>query len=345
MKKRSTVRFVYVVFFLVALSSTSFAETSWKFIATCDSRGSDNGVNTVILGELATEMVNQEVDFVLFAGDLVTGSPNQAVLESQLTTWRDTMAAVYDANIAVYCVRGNHDCSGDNGVSIAAWNNIFPELPDNGPAGEVNLTYSVAHKNAFIVGFDQYIDGQRHRVNQTWFDEQSAANSNPHVFVFGHEPAFKAKHLDCLDDYPTERDKFWFGIERAGGRAYFCGHDHFYDHARVDNDDEPNNDIHQYIVGTAGAPLYDWLGNYDGDNSYYVVENVDHVKQYGYVLCEVEGLSATLTWMERIDVETYTAGDVWSYTAALAGDINGDGVVNFKDLAILGNNWLKTKLE
>jgi len=56
----------------------------------------------------------------------------------------------------------------------------------------------------------------------------------------------------------------------------------------------------------------------------------------------LDGLDVTLIWMERIDVGTYVVGEMWSYTA-LPGDINGDGAVDFKDIAILTNNWLETK--
>jgi len=316
MAKRNIIEFVSALLLFVLVSWANSTEIAWKFAVTCDSRGSDNGVNTAILGELAIEFVNQNVDLVLFAGDQIAGySSSQAVLESQLTTWRNTMAAVYNAGIAVYGVRGNHEYSNNNAVSIPAWNNIFPELPDNGPPGEVNLTYSVIHKNALLIGLDQYIDGQIHRVNQTWLNEQLKNNTQPHIFVFGHEPAFKAQHADCLDDYPAHRDAFWTSIENAGGRTYFCGHDHFYDHARVDNDGDPSNDIHQFIVGTAGAPLRDWSPFYNGNNSDYIIENISHAKQYGYLLVEINGLDATLTWMGRVSAGTYIAGDVWNYTA------------------------------
>ena len=43
-------------------------------VVTGDSRGSDNGINAAILGEMATEIASLDVDFVLFPGDLVTGS-------------------------------------------------------------------------------------------------------------------------------------------------------------------------------------------------------------------------------------------------------------------------------
>jgi hypothetical protein len=291
------------------------AEQRWRFIVTGDSRDGDNGVNTVILGEIAAEIVDRQVDFVLISGDLVTGYNDQAALQSQLNTWVKTMQPVYDAGIGVYPVRGNHDLGDPAGVT--AWNNTFRgayALPDNGPAGEKNLTYSFRRRNVLVIGLDQYVTTRR--VNQSWLDSQLAANTQPHIFVFGHEPAFKTKHTACLDDYPDDRDAFWVSIERAGGRTYCCGHDHLYNHSRVDDDGEPGNDIHQYIVGTAGAPLRGWPGDYDGVNNEYTVENVYHASKYGYVLVEINGLDVTLTWFERVGEGKYKAKEVWSYTAA-----------------------------
>ena len=84
-----------------------------------------------------------------------------------------------------------------------------------------------------------------HYVNQAWLESQLEGNVKPHVFAFGHEPAFRALHYDCLDMHPDRRDAFWNSLKAAGSRAYFCGHDHFYDHARVDDGDgNPNNAVH-----------------------------------------------------------------------------------------------------
>jgi hypothetical protein len=311
-RERASLRLVGGFLVLATLCSPSFADP-WTFISVGDSRGSDNGVNSLILGELATEIVNQSADLVVFPGDLVTGGVNQTALEGQLLYWRGIMQPVYDAGIGVYPVRGNHDLGSPAGVT--AWNNVFSgdyALPANGPAGEENLTYSVAHENALFLGLDQYVTP--HRVNQGWVDQQLAASSAPHVFAFGHEPAFEVEHTDCLDDYPTERDAFWHSLEDAGSRAYFAGHDHFYDHARVDDDGDPSNDVHQYVVGTGGAPLYSWSGVYDGDNGDYTLENLRHARAYGYVHGEIDGLTATLTWMRRVGVDTFEAREQWSYT-------------------------------
>lgn len=323
MKDTSTFKILWILlaltlFFLAACEKEalrpSSPETPWRFIVTGDSRseGENNGVNVKIVSELAAEIVEKNIDFVLWTGDLVNGYDDPETMESQFNTWRKTMSPVYDAGIGVHVVRGNHDVGEPEGTS--AWNNVFEDLPDNGPAGEKNLTYSVTHKNALIVAVDQYVNEEQ-RINQNWLDRQFAANTKPHVFVFGHEPAFEADHEDCIGADPDVRDRFWASIAKAGGRTYFCGHDHFYNHARADDNNNPADDVHHYIVGTAGAPLYKWSGLYEGDNSDYTLENIYHARKHGYVLVEIDGLGATLTWMQRTAGGIYRAADIWSYTA------------------------------
>jgi hypothetical protein len=76
---------------------------------------------------------------------------------------------------------------------------------------------------------------------------------------------------------------------------------------------------------TAGAPLYDWSGKYDGENSSYTVKGIYHSKEYGYCLVKIDGLDVTVTWMERVGAgksardkaDKYKAREVWSYTAPL----------------------------
>ena len=294
------------------------------------------------MSEFVTEILNQGADFVLFPGDLVSGyaSIGPAGFEAQLRAWVEIMNPVYNAGIGVYASRGNHEIMDVSGYSIrpnidpednhaTRWLNVFgndlyPEqkLPDNGPVSEKYMTYAVTHKNAFIVSLDQYAGINHddvHMINQEWLDAQLAANTMPHIFIAGHEPAFMAQHTDCLDNWPAKRDAFWASIRNAGGRTYLTGHDHFYDHALIDDGDgNPNNDIHQYIIGTTGAPLYIWSPPYSGDNSYYTVEQLYHTENYGYVLVEVDNLNVTLTWIHRHTNDLsipgiYQPDDVWSY--------------------------------
>jgi hypothetical protein len=342
--KRHSVSWPAVAAALWAACASAAAQTSWRFLMLGDSRGDDNGVNAAILSELAAQIVVEQPALVLFAGDLVEGSEETDVLIAQLTAWRQILQPVYDAGIRVLAVRGNHEDAG----SVTAWNSVFVDtyaMPGNGPAGEVNVTYSWAQNNAFFVGVDQY-SGHPHRVDQLWLDGQLAANTRPHVFVFGHEPAFRAGHEECQDNYPADRDVLWASVAAAGGQTYLCGHDHFFDHARIDDGDgDPNNDLHQYIVGTAGAPLTDFDGVYGGLNSGMTPVEQYYVSTYGYLVVDIDRLHVTITWKQRISAGVYAAADVWSYAARpapYAGDLNCDGVISYADInpfvAVLGDS-------
>lgn len=312
-------------------------EAPWRFIIVGDSRSDsasdNNGVNVPVLSEIAAEIVTQNPDFVLFPGDLVLGSTNQTTLQGQLTTWRNCMQPVYDAGIGVYVVRGNHDDD-----SIAAWNAVFSgayAMPQNGPAGEVNLTYSFLHKNAFILGLDTYVNSMR--VNQPWIDAQLAAQSQPHVFAFGHVPAFRVDHADCLDDYESQRNALWISLRNKNCRIYACGHDHFYDHALIDDpDSNPYNNIYQCLVGTAGAPLRGWDPPYIGLNSGANIIQVHHRERFGYVLVDVlNDTDIRTTWYERDEAAA-------QYKPILGSvDLQFNFLVNIGDLMRLAEEWLR----
>jgi len=332
----------------------------WRFVVTCDSRddGSGDGVNDDILGEIAGAIIAEKAEFVVFPGDLVYGYCNQTTLQTQLIKWRDTMQPVYDAGIAVYPVRGNHDVGSPAGVT--AWNNVFSgsyALPDNRPEGEVNLTYSVAHRNALIVGMDVYIEA--HEVNQDWLDDVLADNTRQHVFVFTHEPAFKVKHDGCLglEPHDDKRNIFWGTLEdEPGCRLYFCGHDHFYDRAWIDDDDAETDDVHQMVVGTAGAPKVTWYEDwepddtdpYGGTNNGWTPKRQGYESEWGYVVVEIWGESkVTAHWKHRTGEDTYEpGGDVFEYTGIMPQDTSkfyvkddsGEAVAWFGDL---GNVVLK----
>jgi hypothetical protein len=309
-------------------ATTAECETIWQFAVLSDSQGSDNGVNTAMLSELATEIASQpNVDLVLVAGDLVDGYTDQSTLESQFNTWITTMEPIYTSDIEVYPVRGNHDVGDpcDPCCCVAAWNNVF-DLPDNGPttpSDERNLTYSFEHRNAFFVGLDEFVTP--HHVNQIWLNSELSANDRPHIFTFGHEPAFRAfdePGRDALDSDPCSRDAFWTSLENTGSRVYFCGHDHFYNLAKTNNDSDPNDDVYQCINGPAGGDIrIGWPGTYPGDHSDYAVENWEqhHAEARGYVLVTVNCGTVDVLWMERVGTEVYQPKKTWRYTVS-AGD-------------------------
>jgi len=295
----------------VTLTEAIAPQPPVRFIVVGDSRGADNGVSSAILGEIVQAALDERVNFLLFTGDLVNGSSEAEILRSQLTYWREIMQPLYDAGIGVYPVRGNHDAG-----SQAVWNEVFSgpyALPANGPKGEFGVTYSFEYGNVFVVGLDQY--ARLHQVNLDWLAEQLAANRQPVVFAFGHEPAFKASHPDVLDELPDARNAFWQILASGGARIYFAGHDHLYDHARIDDGDgNPANDLHQIIIGGGGAPLVS-ASAYDGDNGPWKPVRVFGDVSFGYGLVEVNGLNVTVTWKRRVAADDFQpGGDILTYS-------------------------------
>jgi len=291
----------------LALATTLQAQP-WKFVVLGDSLTFyiTSPINTNLLAELAPAIVEERPDFVLFTGDFA-GAPS---LEN-FQVWTNTMAPIYQAGISVYPAVGNHDYQ-----DPAAYQAVFgPAIPDNGPPEEIDTTYALIHRNALILVLNEFTPTNSFRVNQAWLDAVLATNTQPHVFAAGHLTAFKVYHGDCMDDYPTNRNAFWQSLERAGCRIYFCGHDHFYDHSRVDNGDgNPNDDLHQIAAGTGGAPLYP-DGLYDGDNGTWQPVRAFHEAQYGFVSVTVDGATVTTTWHHRTEPGAFAATpEVFSYT-------------------------------
>jgi len=338
------IRFQIVIIFSIIISLTHAAylsaqETiwSWKFAVIADTQGnnrdrnSNSCINDTVIKTIAEDIVQEKPDFVLVAGDLVNGWFRNGGLdyENQYAGWKNAMKPLYDAGIRVYPIRGNHD-SGPERLALPplpahleppadtpvrlkeAFRKSFSEsyIPKNGPVDEEGFTFSFTHKNAVIIGLDHYRGGQ-HKVNQAWLDRQLAGINGPHVFVYGHEPAFETVHKDNLSFYPKDRDIFWDSIGKAGAKIYFCGHDHFYNRAEIS--DNYGHKIQQLIVGIGGGTRKTWSGKYDDKRVKGEYHNGDH---YGYVLVFVDGPRVTVTWkaiMESNPKITWKPLDIFTY--------------------------------
>jgi len=287
---------------LLSCAPLSSAGT-WKFLVYGDSRGSGaGGINTAILAELANQTVNEHPAFVLFPGDLVTTGS-----QSNFNTWKSSMQPVYNAGIGVCPVAGNHDAP-----DLTDFKSIFisplASSPFSGASnvvidstGSDGRSYSFNYRNALFLGLDNYANGSTgtHAVNQTFVNARLAARNpvtTPLVFAFDHEPAFKPGQDTGLENKVSERNTFWQSLKNAGCREFFAGHDHFYAHAELlDNpsDGKTDNDIHQVVVGTGGAPLYSLT--YGGNTGNWTVLPISWEKNYGYVKVVVDETARTVT--------------------------------------------------
>jgi len=297
-----------LMFALLALSWTGWGAEAepWKFGVFCDTRGSNENVagkscvNKQALAAIADKIVVEECELVLVPGDLVNGywANGGMSYEDQFLIWTEIMAPVYEARIPIYTVRGNHE--DDSSPYLPApdrelWNAYMEAFgngnPQNGPEGEQGLTYSFEWKNALFVGLDEYVTP--HQVNQDWLDLQTPSRQVQHVFAFGHEPAYQVVHADCLAAYSRSRQLFWNSLGALGCRVYFCGHDHLYDRAHVQ--DLQGNVIWQMLVGSGGAPHHGepWLPPH-ADGS---VEGDCHQEGgVGLATVTIQGGRATIDW-------------------------------------------------
>lgn len=306
----------------------------WRFAVIGDTRGDSANtpaapwVNTTVLAAQAAAITNDQAELVLVTGDLIYGYTNGTNLAAQYAAWTNAFAAVYSAGIPVYPVRGNHDTYGDTATGAAFLAAFSNRVPLNGPTGEVGLTYSFTYKNAFFAALDQY--RVEHRVNQEWLTNQLALNSKPHAFTFGHEPAVQAFHTTILAQNREARDAFINSLAASGSRLYFCGHDHFYNHARVST---PNGGtIRQLIIGSGGAPFYSWSGTYGADfDETNMAVKVKHVGfTNGYSLVTISNFTVTLEWKGSSNLTTWQTFDTYQYTLTnpalrRINDYDGDG--------------------
>ncbi len=342
-----------ILFFLLLVfdcinSSTEIVLTGprivWKFAVISDTQNDHCDVNVKscindkILKTIAVDIAAGMPDFVLVSGDLVNGwlRHDGRDYSGQYADWKEAMYPVLNAGIKIYPVRGNHDSGpelyvvrplpeeldllpGSPEELEQGYNEQIVEclVPENGPEGEEGFTFSFVYRNALVIGLDQYADRQ-HRVNQAWLDATLAANNRQHIFVFGHEPAFMADHKDNLSFFPNERNLFWDSIGKAGGRIYFCGHDHFYNRALIP--DSKGNPVWQVTAGTGGGELQSWSGRYgNGDKVECEYHNDDY---YGYVLVTVDGCDVKVEWRALVDPDNngWQVMDEFSYNAAQVED-------------------------
>jgi hypothetical protein len=276
------------------------------------------GVNYVITKETAEAVLKEKAKFLAWTGDLVYGySKDPATFERQLMVWRGIMQPLYDKKVKVLPCRGNHDAGAAESERI--WNKVFSgpyALPHNGPSNEKNLSWFHQEGDVLFVGLDQY-QVMAETIDQGWFDGVLKNNPKPFVFAMGHEPAFMdGAHKDTMDAHPEKRDVFWQSLIDAGSRAYFCGHDHIYDHMKVVRSGiNPGPEMHQFVAGTSGAPFYN-VGEYKGKNPGWTLTRVLNLqKTYGYLLVTIQGKKCTIEFKGRKAPGVYETMDTWAYTA------------------------------
>jgi 3',5'-cyclic AMP phosphodiesterase CpdA len=213
---------LFLSFFFTGLAQkASFAD--FKFAVAGDSRGDENGINEPVLRKVLSGAAGSGARFLVFVGDMITGSRDNHEHRKRLFRWR-SIAEEYD--IPVYVVTGNHEI--EDGNSEGFIREAF-DMPLNGPPEAKELVYYFDYGNARFIVLDTDRYKNFHRVDNEqagWLD--GILNSGGHrlVFVFGHEPAFPVSaHIKgSLDRYADSRDRLSDIFKKGGVSAYSCGH-------------------------------------------------------------------------------------------------------------------------
>ncbi len=264
---KPTLLLCFVALFSVPIAAPRAQADTFHYTVTADPRWEDATYDGV-LAAMQTLIGGQGV-FQISVGDI-----------DPLQPLRDKVDARFGANALWYPVVGNHEAETSSDMTwirdeYTTGNGLRTPLSNatnqNGPAGSVETTYSWDHGNAHFIVLNEYwngetaagsdvaTDGDIVQALYDWLAADLAANTQPFVFVFGHEPAFPFhRHLvDSLNKYEARRDAFWNLLESYGVHAYFCGHTHFYSRHR-----EPGGTAWQIDAATAGYAAFPDFGGF-----------------------------------------------------------------------------------
>jgi predicted phosphodiesterase len=304
---------------LMLFLSSAIAETV-RFAVVSDTQGkNDVRVNTRVFGDIVQAIADHQpsVQFVIVTGDLVNGTHDDAQMAVDYQLWRQIAAPWYESDFVgakVYPLPGNHDQITDNCLSI--WQSAFPELPENGPSDNLKMTYSFDVGPCHFALVNNEYPTMRHLVNMDWLEADLSGSEKPVKFVFGHDPAFPVglHSGTSLDAYPEDRDAFWSLLMSQGVQAYFCGHEHTFDHWMKDG-------VHQLIGGGGGGPgLYYHYMIVEADENdvrVTVYNQVDHQVRESFLLSDTENVAQENRDESRIHLDLILDSLPCSFIAVL----------------------------
>jgi DNA repair exonuclease SbcCD nuclease subunit len=271
-------------------------------------KGYDNeksGIDEGVFGPLLSDALRRNPDFVLVTGDLVGGESKNLKslpdLKGQLSAWLKLVNARNPKSVPIFPIRGNHETKTHDPSkawgAVAAATKKYGKRVDKFQTDGFNLGFNFG--NVTIVGLDCY----RVKSNNAEVDwaKQVLKSKKQYVFAFSHPMLFfTGGHEDHI--VGKNRDELLDVLMLANCKAYFAGHDHLYDFARISREDDRwhGRALDQYVAGTAGAPFYkaDPLPKTDEaeDGSIYKISRLQHVENtFAYLIVDVDTNSYKVT--------------------------------------------------
>lgn len=296
------------------------AQETVRFTVTADARSQHETFGQVL--DAVIDLTGDSGDFHISPGDMDGRIwDNRAVIDGRLGS-----QAIWLPGI------GNHEA--EDPVEMEWLRAEFvdghaqrPPLADlvtnPGPVGSQESTYSWDMGNAHFIYLNEYWNGSTAPGSDVatdgdvvpellaWLAADLSANTQPAVFVFGHEPAFPFhRHVDdSLNKYEANRDAFWALLERQAVVAYICGHTHVFSTYQHDG-----GGVWQIDVGNAGMDS----SVIDGQ-TFLVVDVL--ANEVSFEICRNHDgpFSCTTSWIETVPVvfkDGFESGDYGRWTSA-----------------------------
>ncbi len=260
--------------------------TKFSFFVYGDTRGRRDGyelqaehsmvVNAMVQHVKKLERSAYPVRFVIQSGD---GVANGRIPAQWNVSYTDIINKLtQDAGVPYYLAPGNHDLTSadthedaQRQIGLRNFYAVNAELlpPDGSPRRMTGYpVFSFAYGNTFVIGFDsniaadekqfEWVKGQLEGLNRTRYTN---------VVVYAHHPAFSSgPHGGAHVEKQTQiiRDRYMPLFRRHHVRAFFAGHEHFFEHwVERYEDVMGKHRLDQIVTGGGGAPLYAYSGDPD----------------------------------------------------------------------------------
>ncbi|MBM76574.1 MAG: hypothetical protein CMK59_14295 [Proteobacteria bacterium] len=224
-----------------------------------DSRGAYGTWNQII-----TSMEEENVDLILFSGDMVELGANQ----NEWNEWFDASSDVL-ARIPFLAAHGNHEFLAQNYFAQFG----FPNNEE---------WYSVEYGSLLAISLNDTVrDSNQISTDQVSFlNEELSSSEAKWKFAFHHQPAFSTctRHgsdLDVREAWTPVFDEYKVDLVLAG-------HNHIYERSVPIRaaQERPMGEGTLYVVsGGAGAPLYvesdsEWFGNVANPTEHYIIADI-----------------------------------------------------------------------
>ena len=158
-----------------------------------------------------------------------------------------------------------------------------------GPVGQGY--YSFEAGNWHVVSLNSNVSVDQGSAQYEWLASDLGARSNRCIAAIWHHPLFSSSQNGPS---PMMRDA-WRLLQQAGAELAIVGHEHAYERfAPLDSLGRPAPDgIRQFIVGTGGAPLYQFLmvapGSESRISAWGVLKLTLHPDSYAWEFIAVNG--------------------------------------------------------